>query len=181
MQIIGKTVLFCLLTIVALCFWSLLFGNDSLLYFIVFEIIICTTIICEGIQSIVQKIDDGNTGCNRRDHHHDSGIGFHSFRNKVKTDHTQHDTSSKTQQQADRSVGIFLQQRAKQAAKTRSANTSDRRNDQQRFYRFRNKHPFLSAQKSFFSFSLSYHIFPKKYSIDLHVFPSCKNKKCTFF
>lgn len=58
MQIIGKTVLFCLLTIVALCFWSLLFGNDSLLYFIVFEIIICTTIICEGIQSIVQKIDE---------------------------------------------------------------------------------------------------------------------------
>lgn len=58
MQIVGKIVFFCLLTIVALCFWSLLFGNDSLLYFIVFEIIICTTIICEGIQSIVQKIDE---------------------------------------------------------------------------------------------------------------------------
>ena len=58
MQIVGKTVFFCLLAIVALCFWSLLFGNDSLLYFIVFEIIICTTIICDGIHSIVQKIDE---------------------------------------------------------------------------------------------------------------------------
>lgn len=58
MQIVGKTVFFCVLAIIALCFWSLFFGNDSALYFVVFEIVICTTIICEHINSIIEKIGE---------------------------------------------------------------------------------------------------------------------------
>ena len=78
-----------------------------------------------AVDEVVQKICDGHTRGNSGNDHKNTGAGIDGFHHQVKTNHTEHHTAGKAQQQADGAVGILLQQRANQAAQTGTHHTGD--------------------------------------------------------
>ena len=75
------------------------------------------------VDPIVQQINNDDTQCNRKAHHHNANAGFHRFDNQIKADNAQHDTACKAQQQTDYTCRVFLQHCANQTAQSGSANT----------------------------------------------------------
>ena len=79
------------------------------------------------VDQMVQQVDYDDAQGNGTDDHGKARIGFNSLGDQVKAHDAQHNAAGKTQQQADGTVGVLLEQRADQAAQTGSRNTGNGR------------------------------------------------------
>ena len=73
-----------------------------------------------SVNKIVQKEGNTHTQCHREGDPEQTRLGLDGLHDQIEAHHTQHHAAGKAQQQADRAVRIFLQQRTDQTTQART-------------------------------------------------------------